>query len=233
MKIRDLLSSVLIFSSCLVATHLSAGTISKSKSFTSMVATNTMSTSLHILVFDESDDVVEKTISKIDKILQKSKIAKGGHYFIVPEYQWENGEKSFYRYIANLSYEFNFSNKKEYEEILDKIKSIDTIELTQSPIQLSISEKTMTSTTENLELEAIRYGKEYAQKLSSWFGNGDCKIKNITFSSNNFPHMPLALMRSANLDTSMSNSEVSLPLEKEKKVQLDVSYIFECEKVVK
>ena len=40
-------------------------------------------------------------------------------------------------------------------------------------------------------------------------------------------------MRSANLDTSMSNSEVSLPLEKEKKVQLDVSYIFECDKVVK
>ncbi len=232
MKIKKLFS-LFIFSSCLIATHLSAGTISKNKSFSSIVTTNAMSTSLHILVFDKNSDVVENTIGKINKILQKSKISKGGQYSIVPEHQWKNGKNSFYRYVANISYEFNFSNKKEYEDILNQIKSIEKIELTQSPIGLSISDETMTLATENLELEAIEYGKAYTSKLSKWFGDGNCKIKNITFSSNNFSPTPLTLMRTANVDISMPNSEVSLPLENEKKIQLDASYVFECDKVVK
>lgn len=232
MKIKKLFS-LLTFSSCLIATHLSSGTISKNKSFSSIVSTNTMSTSLHILVFDKNSDVVENTIGKINKILQKSKISKGGQYSVVPEHQWKNGKNSFYRYVANISYEFNFSNKKEYEDILNQIKSIEKIKLTQSPIELSISNETITLTTENLELEAIEYGKAYTSKLSNWFGDGNCKIKNIAFSSNHFSHIPLTLMRSSTLDTSMPNSEVSLPLENEKKIQLDASYIFECDKVVK
>jgi len=228
MKIKKFFS-LLAFSSCLIGSNLSAGTISKNKSFSSIVTTSTMSTSLHILVFDKNSDVVENTIGKINTILQKSKISKGGQYSIVPEHQWKNGKNSFLRYVANISYEFSFSDKKEYEDILNQIKSIEKIELTQSPIQLSISDETMTSTTERLELEAIEYGKAYTSKLSNWFGDGNCKIKNITFSSNNFSHMPLTLMRSATLDASMPNSEVSPPLENEKKIQLDASYIFECD----
>ena len=227
MKIKKIFF-VIALSSFLMTTHLDAGTIAKNKRFSSIDTTNTMGTSLDIFVFDQRENEAAKTISKIAKILEKTKIATGGHYAIAPEYRWEDGERSFSHYGANLTYRFHFSDKKEYEAVLDKIKQIKNVRLTQSPIEVSISDEAMTATIEKLELEAIVYGKNYSERLSHWLGDGGCVIKNITFASNNFSPMPLALMRSAQLDTSIPNSEVSLPIKKEKKIQLDASYIFEC-----
>lgn len=206
-----------IFVICVVSIiNLNGLEILKNKKFTVLSQSNTYTTNFFLNIKHKEYSKIETIILEAIKYSDESKICKGGKYRIYPSYKFISNKRTADGYKSNINFNCTFKEKKEYESLLDNIKSLPYIELTQNSIKKTLSDKTLETATIKLESKAYQYALEYQSFLNKKFSN--CLVKQIDFT-NGYPNI---------VPMQRSTTQVGLPLDQKLESTISVKYKFNC-----
>lgn len=193
--------------------------ITKQKSFITEISPTTQSSSFSLNHTAKKSDQIEKVFSKAITLVDKSTICKGGQYKIYPEFEYKNNQKTQIGYNSYINFNCKFSNSKEYEKLLQRIKKLDT-KLTQNQISYEITPLENENQKTKLELKAYNYAKEYSGKLNTIFES--CSTKSINFRDSHQAVQYRAM-------TASKDTTVTSPIAQDVEIKLNVEYVFECQ----
>ena len=229
---------------------LNATVVSKDRVFEDYITPSHMSGSFSIVKKSQETIEIQKLFNKIVGIVKKSDICKGGNYYISPEYEYKthyyNNEtkeeinpakltprtyyqkqkKEFIGYRSKIDFNCTFKNVTTYDKIISKIKELKVKELSLNTIHYKATKNEIDSSNDSLEVDAIKYAKEYSKKLNTLF-DSRCKIEKIIFNPSS--HTPRHYSQKNMLKSASEATSITTPPIKENlKIDLRVNYTFEC-----
>jgi hypothetical protein len=203
-----LIVSVSVFSQELI--------IEKNKEFQVEILPNMYTSNFSLRIESSYEKPIEVNFQKAIKIVSKSDICKGGKYNIYPNTTKKN-------YQGYINFDCKFQAKKDYEELLEKIKKLDG-KVSQGRISLSNTKQSIQDTQNKLEKMALEFPFDYSLYLEKNLSGFDCEASKISFNSSNYTPTPF-LLRSAKAN---SETVVTPPIEEEIVHSLRVNYVFTC-----
>lgn len=153
----------------------------------------------------------------------KSAICKGGSFSLNPLFSHKDGRSIQSGFESNFSLEceFNNTNKKEFDSLLNKIEkevlANDFLEFTLPQINTRISQEDRANANKNANLELLKIAQKKAQEYSNQL-NLNCKIGEISLNAESNEIMPLRVASSAQMLKSQSApslNEITAPDGKE------------------
>ncbi len=165
---------------------INAYEINFSKSFTTKVSPDILSTRVYIDV-DKKDEIkVTKVLDKFSKFFKEIKKVKlkDGSYTISPRYKYKKNEAIFMGYNGSLRYKVEAKNTNDINNFisslisLKKDKNLDDVKLEVSNVNWEVSENLYKTSKEDLRMKTILWVNSYVKKLSKKLDT-KCKIKVI------------------------------------------------------
>jgi len=196
--------------------------VSKSENFKTDIFPKQKQTSFSLELRHPNSNLIEEKFQKAILYAKKSSICRGGQYNIRP-YRNVIDKRVNEGYSSYINFTCKFKNNKQYERVLNKIKTLD-MKLTQNRINYMPSPKEKNMAKEKLETRAFNYAKKYKNRLNKYFKK--CKIKNISFNSNHYQPMN-TYGREMDFRAAKSTT-VSAPIDNKVQYSLNVNYIFTC-----
>ena len=212
----------------IIPVYLLSFEINFNKKFSKTLPQDTLSTYISIIVKDENEKEVNKVLSKFTKKIKTyNKVEKdNGSLNIRPEYHTSNNTIKLIGYKGELRYQVN-SNKATYMDKfvreLIELKDNSNTNIVISNLQWKVKDKTYNNTYDILRLEAIKWIRSYAIKLSNNLSL-KCNVENISINSSNF--RPISRMVYSNAD--MSTSKIAVPESNKEEISINPSFIVEC-----
>lgn len=201
---------------------LEAVEITKNKSFTLQTQKKNFSTRFSIQAKKNNAEKIETLFKKVIDTTSQANICTGGQYTINPNYKYSNNERKKDGYKGYISFECNFFEIENYEALLDSLKNIDTLDLSQNQINLIMKDR-----TKELELLSFIYATEYIKDLSKNFTN--CSVHTIDFATEQpYSQKPYALRT---VQMHQRKTTVTAPIEKDLEQSLEVYYKFVCDAI--
>jgi len=212
-------STLLIFLSTI---SLNAIEINKNKTFTIESEQENFQTTFRIASKAKTSHRIEATFNKIIRLSKKSDICTGGKYTISPRYVYKNSERHRDGYQGGVSFECTFQDQENYEDLIDKVKKVRDIQLTQNKINIVAKDK-----SKELEQISFQYANEYIHELHRYFRN--CRVELIDVLNFQQPSpRPYMLRKSVRMQEDSSTS-ITTPIKKGLTQSLDVKYTFICQ----
>ena len=213
--------------SCLFANETLV--IEKNKIFEKVVVSKTMQATFSLSGKNKHQNILEHSIKMVSDIAKKGG-CYGGEYRVRPNYIYDKNIQIMDGYSTYVNFKCEFSDNKLYEKVLDNIKKVDTLTLSQGEIKYFLSDKKKESTIENLELKALDYGTKYSKMLDENLEEyKNCMIAKLSFREETF-HNPTNLRMMKSTQQSDESTIVTTPIDNKKSVSLRGNYTFKCEK---
>ncbi|MGB3751778.1 MAG: hypothetical protein WA945_09445 [Arcobacteraceae bacterium] len=203
-------------------TSLSAVEINKHKIFTVNSEQESFKTSFKVATKAQNSHQIENRFKDAIELAKKSSICKGGEYRVYPNYKYVKSQRIDDGYRGEVLFQCAFENKNGYEKLINDIKKIKDIELTQNQIQIVAKDK-----TSDLEKLSYEYSLDYIVELDQYFSK--CTVDEITFLNYN-QSIPTTYLRKTMAAESDMNTSVTAPIENLLIQSINVNYRFVCEK---
>jgi len=203
-------------------------TLKFSKDFTLFIEPDRLSVDLIINVHANNEKRVLDILNKYSDFINNLKEVQkeGGKYSIQPLYKYNNGNRYKDGYMAVMRYKVYSKDQNDLRSFIYKIEEkkefSKNIDIKISDISWTISQKFRVDKTESLRNSSIKWAINYAKELGSDI-NSSCRLKNITFNSNNF-HQPMPMLR----DMSMKRIAPA-PIKKDLNIHLIENIEVECQ----
>jgi len=204
-------------------TSLSAVEINKHKIFTVNSEQESLKTSFRVASKGQNSYQIENRFKEVIQLAKKSSICKGGEYRVYPNYKYIKSQRIDDGYRGEVLFQCAFENKNGYEKLINDVKKIQDIELTQNQIQIVAKDK-----TSELEKLTYKYASNYINELSKYFSK--CSVDEITFVNYNQPVPSIYLGKTMASESDMSTS-ITAPIENLLTQSISVKYKFECNKI--
>lgn len=160
-----------------------------SKTFSTSLLPNELSTSLNITSTMKSEkevlsslDVYTKFIKRVDYIAKES-----NRISLYPQYKYKDGKSTLIAYRGQVNYKIHTSENDAMKKFLEEfyeIKKMKEVSLSFSSLKWGFSKEMMNEIRDTLRLEAIKWSKNYAQTLSKEL-HSTCQLKNIGLNNAN------------------------------------------------
>lgn len=203
-------------------TSLSAVEINKHKTFTVNSEQESLKTSFRVTAKGENSFSIEKRFKEVINLAKKSSICKGGEYRVYPNYKYVKSQRIDDGYKGEVLFGCAFKTKNGYEKLINDVKKIKDIELTQNQIQIIAKDKTA-----DLEKITYQYSINYVVELNKYFEK--CRVDEITFLNYN-QSIPTTYLRKTMAAESDMNTTVTAPIKNILTQSINVNYRFVCEK---
>jgi hypothetical protein len=210
--------------------------ITKSKEFSKKILATGYVGSFSLKMSASKQEVIEETISEISKFVGSDGFCSGGEYNIYkPNFKNDN------LFESNIAFSCEFKEKEKYENILDIVKSQKRnfeskfknnqleIELNQNQINKKVTKEDEDVSLLELEKEAIEYAYNYGKLLGSKNKVGEvlnCIPKIINLNQGYYHNMDN--IRTMAVASYREKTNVSVPLDNDVLVKLNVNYSFDC-----
>lgn len=209
-----------------VALVANAFTITFSKTFSTEIKPDTLQTSIHINVKDDSEKEVAEQLARYSSFIERDEtiIKKGGSYNIYPEYRYEDNKRYKNNYMGSISYTFSASDPKILNTFLSSlydIKQSQQTDISTNSISWIISKKQQNGVDDSLRLEAITWANSYANELSTKLSKS-CKLKHVNFGTTNH-YYPAPVMREMS-----DKAAIPTPIQDNKPLQISPTFEMEC-----
>ena len=187
---------------------------------------STIKTNFAVTLKNKQSHPIEKSFKDLISIVKTDGFCTGGKYNILPSHYDYNGKyNKDITYKGWIGFECQFQDIKKYEILINKVKQINpAFDISQNKLNYTLSSNQKEIIKNKLVNMAIKYAKNYSEKLNNNFDN--CKIKLIDLTSNNYNHFRttnIMMMKSANNKTT-----VTAPIQNNIEQSLFVKYEFEC-----
>lgn len=207
----------------LTTLSLNAIEINKNKTFTIQSEEKNLKTSFRINMQLKSENRIESTFKRAIKLSNRSDICTGGSYTVSPHYKYENSKRIKDGYRGNISFDCTFQDKENYEKLIDKIKKLKNIQLSQNRINIVAVDK-----SKELEQISFEYASNYIHELHNYFVN--CKVELINVLSYHQPASRPYYLRANKSIQEESDTTVTSPIKKGLTQSLNVEYKFNCQR---
>ena len=215
----------------LLSTILFAGEsiqIEKNKTFEELVETTTMQASISLNGKSKHETILEHAVSKVITIAQKGGCI-GGKYRVRPNYIYDKNIQVMDGYYTQVTFKCEFSDTAVYQTVLDKIKKIKALTLTQGEISYFLSNEIKEKTVENLELKALQYATQYTKSLDKTLDEyKHCMISKVSFKEENFRGNYPQFRNVKMMSDQAEKTTVTNPIQNKENVSLQAYYTFEC-----
>lgn len=160
---------------------------------------------------------LQDSLNPLSKSLQGFKVCSGGAYAIEPLYNYTNNSREFNGYEARLDLVCKSSKVEDLSEVIEFLNTKKSLIISQSPLEWVVEPQMVISTKQKLELESIKYAKEYIAMLKNSLAIS-CQNKKIEIFSHNQP-----LYRAM-----ASEAKITKPTKELLDVTIEANYTFEC-----
>lgn len=206
-----------------VAYSLSALEIEETRTFSKYVEPELMQSGFSIQKQASNINTIQNSFSKISKKIQAYDICKGGKYRIRPVYLYKKNEKVFNGYSGHIDFKCIFKDTKKFDRVLNALE-INDEKLTLNTISWHIDENIVEQIKESLKDDSLKYSIKRALQLEKSLQSYKCTPKKIKFES----IRAIAPYRGTAVASSSIKSESVAPIKEERKITLNVEYLFEC-----
>ncbi len=202
--------------------------INFNKKFSKTLIQDTLTTNLSIVIKDDSEKKINKTLEKFNKKIKSyTKVEKDfGTLNIRPNYRTSNNVPKIIGYRGELRYKVSSnkaSNINEFISQLIDLKKDRETNIIINNLSWTVKEDKYIKAQEELRLTSIQWLNNYAEELSNTL-NKECKIKNININSNSY--RPIARM--AYSSESSFSTKIAVPESNEEEVSITPSFTLEC-----
>jgi len=204
-------------------TSINAVEITKDKEFTVNSEQESLKTSFRVTANAQNSHQIENRFKNAIQLAKKSSICKGGEYRVYPNYKYVKSQRIDDGYRGEVLFQCAFENKNGYEKLIDDVKKIKDIELTQNQIQIVAKDKTL-----ELEKLTYKYALDYIVELDQYFSK--CTVNEIIFLNYN-QSIPITYLKKTMAAESDMNTSVTAPIENMLTQSIKVNYKFECKKI--
>jgi len=202
--------------------------IEKDKLFENSLEAKTMKASFSLKGKNKHDTILEHSVAKVIDIAKKANCT-GGQYRVRPNYIYDKNIQIMDGYSTQVSFQCTFKNKEIYGSVLDEMKKIDTLTLSQGEISYFLSKEIIEKEIENLELDALKYGISYTKSLNKNLDQyRSCMISKVSFKKDNRYNAPTISTMRVLKSEATNNTEVSNPISNKQTVSLQAYYTFKC-----
>jgi len=213
----------------ILASSLSAYTISFDKSFEIVLKPDTLTTHITISTIKSSEKEVLKKLTSfstyISGYLDVDK--KGGNYSIYPEYKYENNHRYKNGYRGNMNYQISSKKAEDVNTFIanlhDKKKDFD-VDISLSSVNWQLSPEQKEGQLDALRLKAIVWINDYAKTLSTQI-KSECSVSKIFLNQTtyNYPQ-PRMMMESK----SLASDAAPTPEQDNQKMTINPHFELEC-----
>lgn len=154
-------------------------------------------------------------------VIKKQTQCKGGAYTLNPEYNYKSGKRELLGFISIANFECSFKNVEEMDDLITFFDMQKEIQLQQLPIIWVVEKKNINAAKISLELNAIRYAKEYSEILKK-DSVAQCREKSVEIHTN-------AQIRHETQTMLMAKSSMETPTKEPTLISINANYAFECQ----
>ncbi|MCH9814809.1 MAG: SIMPL domain-containing protein [Epsilonproteobacteria bacterium] len=203
--------------------------ITFSKSFDIEIKPDTLQANLNITVKKATEKEVIEKLSKYSTFIDNAKdIEKsGGNYNIRPEYLYENNKRYKSDYIGNMHYQIKSKksdNLNSFITTIYNLKSDQRVDISISSVSWMMSKTQQAGKLDNLRLDAIKWGNNYAHTLSTQLEKS-CNVTKVLFNSSGH-YYPTPIMRNEMMMDKAGAAPV--PTQDKQKISINPSFELEC-----
>ena len=200
--------------------------ITMSKTFIVEVVPNNLSIFVNIRAEGKTmQDTLHKlkNYNNFIKSFRKLKI-KNGKFNTQPKYKMVDNKRIKSGYTGSIYYQIVSKNPKRLQRFISQLSAKSTMDDVDIYISSSVwrpSKKKLQMVKDNLTIQAIKWGKQYARELSRKVHNR-CGVSKIDFDGSLFPSKPPLYKRANTLTLA------PIPKKTNKELSVTVNYKFEC-----
>jgi predicted secreted protein len=206
--------------------------INFSKSFTTSVSPDLLTTYVDVSIFDEKERVINSEIEKFNDFFKEydEVVIKDGRYNLSPRYKYINNKQIFTGYIGSLRYKIESNSAKNINEFINQILELkdrsknDELKLNISNINWNVSNELYNKNLDNLRIESILWINDYAKSLSNKISKR-CSVEKLDINSVNRGNIYMA--RESVVMSAKVASDVT-PASSDENITINPSFVLEC-----
>lgn len=203
-----------------------------SKSFSKVLNSDLLSTSVNISIENKDEKVVNSQIEKYNKFIKENKTVsiKNSNYNLSPQYEYVKDKRNLKGYVGDSRFTVQSKDAQKINTFLNEIVSLKAndkasdLKLDISNLAWEISEELQNQSYDELRLESLIWIETYAKELSSKITK-KCEIKNVNILDSNEHFQAKTRMVSMAMDS--INSDIT-PLNSEQNTSINTNFILDC-----
>jgi len=221
-----------IFTLIAVPFALFAFEVSFSKKFEQQVTPDKLSTNIIITTNKPKEVDISRQLERFNNFISRNETVekKAGEFSIRPKHRYDKGQSMLIGFTGNLRYTIYSEESKDMNKFIKKLlklKNDKDMSISIAGLNWIVSADKYAISVEKLRLEAILWGKKYADKLSTET-NDDCNVQNINITSHSYaPIHKMARAQTMMLD-SVAESNIPIPQDSTNEVFINPTYVLEC-----
>jgi len=231
------MKKIVLISAVLSSLIFGSSELSFSKNFERKIKPDTLSSQINISTIKFSQDETVNRLGKFSDFIEKQKHLKveGGSYSVNPNNIYDEKAKKYIidGYQGNINYTISSKEPKELNKFIKELQKVENdkrVGVSISSVSWQLSESQRVGKSDELRLEAFKWGNSYAKELSSQLGR-ECSIKKISIEgANHFTPVynqqaPMAMMaREASFDVASAPT----PINESQILSIYPSFTMEC-----
>ncbi|MFP4485763.1 MAG: SIMPL domain-containing protein [Campylobacterales bacterium] len=176
----------------------------------------------------------EEIVKDFEQVLKKAKkfshICKGGEYGIRADYSYNKGNREFKGYMGSMNFACTFNDVYEFEPFMNEIINPldDKFKKNISPTKWVVSKELQDNTLQELKLENLKKAEELAKLYQQGIIQRRCIVSNISLDNTSQKNTPVAMLRSAQVDSTNKNIELENPIKQKSSIVVKSSVKFDC-----
>lgn len=203
-----------------------------SKSFSKVLNSDLLSTSVNISIENKDEKVVNSQIEKYNKFIKENKTVsiKNSNYNLSPQYEYVKDKRNLKGYVGDSRFTVQSKDAQKINTFLNEIVSLKAndkasdLKLDISNLAWEISEELQNQSYDDLRLESLIWIETYAKELSSKIAK-KCEVKNVNILDSNEHFQAKTRMVSMAMDS--INSDIT-PLNSEQNTSINTNFILDC-----
>lgn len=203
-----------------------------SKSFSKVLNSDLLSTSVNISIENKDEKVVNSQIEKYNKFIKENKTVsiKNSNYNLSPQYEYVKDKRNLKGYVGDSRFTVQSKDAQKINTFLNEIVSLKAndkasdLKLDISNLAWEISEELQNQSYDELRLESLIWIETYAKELSSKIAK-KCEVKNVNILDSNEHFQAKTRMVSMAMDS--INSDIT-PLNSEQNTSINTNFILDC-----
>lgn len=164
-----------------------------SKTFERKIKPDTLSSQIQIKTSKFSQEETVNRLTKFSDFIESQKHLKleGGSYSVNPNNIYDNKTQKYYLdgYIGNIGYTISSKEPKELNKFIRELQRVDSskqVSVSISSVSWQLSEGQKNGKSDELRMEAFKWGNAYAKELTAQLSK-ECSVKKISIDrGNNF-----------------------------------------------
>jgi predicted secreted protein len=227
------MKKIIILSAFISSLLFAESEFSFSKTFERKIKPDTLSSQIQINTSKFSQEETVNRLTKFSDFIESQKHLKleGGSYSVNPNNIYDNKTQKYYLdgYIGNIGYTISSKEPKELNKFIRELQKVDNnkqVSVSISSVSWKLSESQKNGKSDELRMEAFKWGNAYAKELTAQLSK-ECSVKKVAIDVDD-DSQPLYAGRGGNIAPSMSADSAPTPINEVKYLSINPSFTMVC-----